>query len=39
MNSQKLPLRKGVGVLILNDDNKIFVGNSKKIVEAAKKEL
>ncbi len=29
MNSQKLPLRKGVGVLILNDDNKIFVGKRK----------
>ena len=29
MNLQKLPLRKGVGVLILNDDNKIFVGKRK----------
>ena len=29
MNSQKLPLRKGVGVLILNDENKIFVGKRK----------
>ena len=26
MDSQKLPLRSGVGVVILNDKNKVFVG-------------
>ena len=29
MNIQKLPMRDGVGVIILNDDNKIFVGKRK----------
>ena len=29
MNIQKLPMREGVGVIILNDDNKIFVGKRK----------
>ena len=26
MDSQKLPLRSGVGVVILNDKNEVFVG-------------
>ena len=29
MNSQKLPMRKGVGVIILNKENKVFVGKRK----------
>ncbi len=29
MNIQKLPMRDGVGVIILNDDNKVFVGKRK----------
>ena len=29
MNIQKLPMRDGVGVVILNDDNKVFVGKRK----------
>ena len=29
MNKQKLPLRSGVGVVILNNENKIFVGKRK----------
>ncbi len=29
MNNQKLPMRIGVGVIVLNDDNKIFVGKRK----------
>ena len=29
MNIQKLPMRNGVGVIILNDDNKVFVGKRK----------
>ena len=29
MNNKKLPMRNGVGVIILNDKNKIFVGKRK----------
>ena len=29
MNMQKLPMRKGVGVIVLNDENKVFVGKRK----------
>ena len=29
MNMQKLPLRNGVGVIILNNENKVFVGKRK----------
>ena len=29
MNIEKLPMRDGVGVIILNDDNKVFVGKRK----------
>ena len=29
MIEQKLPLRTGVGIIILNDQNKIFVGKRK----------
>ena len=29
MNMQKLPMRKGVGVIILNNENKVFVGKRK----------
>ena len=29
MNSKKLPLRSGVGVVILNNKNKVFVGKRK----------
>ena len=29
MNIQKLPMRKGVGVIILNNENKVFVGKRK----------
>ena len=29
MNKQKLPLRSGVGVVILNNENKVFVGKRK----------
>ena len=26
---QKLPMRSGVGIIILNDENKVFVGKRK----------
>ena len=29
MNKQKLPMRTGVGVIVLNDKNKVFVGKRK----------
>ena len=29
MNKQKLPMRNGVGVIILNNENKVFVGKRK----------
>ncbi len=29
MNNKKLPLRNGVGVIILNSENKVFVGKRK----------
>mgnify|MGYP006211107907 FL=1 len=29
MNMQKLPMRNGVGVIVLNDENKVFVGKRK----------
>ena len=29
MNIQKLPMRNGVGVIVLNDENKVFVGKRK----------
>ena len=29
MNIEKLPMRDGVGVIILNDNNKVFVGKRK----------
>ncbi len=29
MNSRKLPLRSGVGIVLLNSDNKVFVGKRK----------
>ena len=29
MNTQKLPMRNGVGVIILNNENKVFVGKRK----------
>ena len=29
MNIQKLPMRRGVGVIILNNENKVFVGKRK----------
>ena len=29
MTEKKLPLRIGVGVIVLNDENKIFVGKRK----------
>ena len=29
MNIQKLPMRKGVGVIVLNNENKVFVGKRK----------
>ncbi len=29
MNKQKLPMRNGVGVIILNKENKVFVGKRK----------
>ena len=29
MNMQKLPIRNGVGVIILNNENKVFVGKRK----------
>ena len=29
MNIQKLPMRNGVGVIILNNENKVFVGKRK----------
>ena len=29
MNKQKLPMRNGVGVIVLNKENKIFVGKRK----------
>ena len=29
MSTKKLPMRKGVGVIILNDQNKVFVGKRK----------
>ena len=29
MNMQKLPMRNGVGVIILNNENKVFVGKRK----------
>ena len=29
MNMQKLPMRKGVGVIVLNNENKVFVGKRK----------
>ena len=31
MNMQALPMRKGVGVIVLNNDNKVFVGKRKDI--------
>ena len=29
MNTQKLPMRVGVGVIVLNNENKVFVGKRK----------
>ena len=29
MNTQKLPMRAGVGVIVLNNENKVFVGKRK----------
>ncbi len=29
MNSQKLPMRSGVGIIVLNKENKVFVGKRK----------
>ena len=29
MNKQQLPMRNGVGVIILNKENKVFVGKRK----------
>ena len=29
MNNQKLPMRTGVGIILLNNENKIFVGKRK----------
>ena len=29
MNKEKLPLRDGVGIIVLNDQNKVFVGKRK----------
>ena len=29
MNMQKLPMRNGVGVIVLNNENKVFVGKRK----------
>ena len=29
MNMQKLPMRNGVGVIVLNNENKVFVGKMK----------
>ena len=29
MNKQKLPMRNGVGVIVLNNENKVFVGKRK----------
>ena len=29
MNEKKLPMRSGVGVIILNEENKVFVGKRK----------
>ena len=29
MNSQKLPMRKGVGIIVLNNKNKVFVGKRR----------
>ena len=29
MNSQKLPMRKGVGIIVLNKNNQVFVGKRK----------
>ena len=29
MNNQKLPMRSGVGIIILNKENKVFVGKRK----------
>ena len=29
MSTQKLPLRKGVGIIILNNNNHVFVGKRK----------
>ena len=31
MNNKKLPMRNGVGVVILNNKNEIFVGKEKII--------
>ena len=30
MDGQKLPMRIGVGVVVLNSDNKVFVGKKKR---------
>ena len=29
MNNKKLPMRNGVGVIVLNNENKVFVGKRK----------
>ena len=29
MNSQNLPMRKGVGIIVLNKNNQVFVGKRK----------
>ena len=29
MNNQKLPMRTGVGIIVLNNDNKVFVGKRR----------
>ena len=29
MNKNKLPMRSGVGVVVLNNENKVFVGKRK----------
>ena len=29
MNSKKLPMRKGVGIIVLNEKNKVFVGKRR----------
>ena len=33
MDNQKLPMRIGVGIILLNNKNQVFVGNEKIILE------